>query len=44
MIIEINESKVNHRCILKKTFKTDRADSNFDNRKPIHFEEPTEGI
>lgn len=44
MIIEINEIKVNHRYILKKTFKRDRADRNFDNRKPIHFEEPTEGI
>lgn len=44
MIIEINEIKVNHRYILKKTFKRDRTDRNFDNRKPIHFEEPTEGI
>lgn len=29
---------------LKKTLKRDRTDRNFDNRKPIHFEEPTEGI
>lgn len=44
MIIEINEIKVNYWYILKKIFKRDWIDRNFDNRKFIYFEEFIEGI